>query len=81
MVHVDTGSDYNFLLYLKGDPLLNNGTGFYTEEGNLSSHIGFLENRAIFFNGNKIGHTDLQSFGDSTPRYTLNIFYKKGTIQ
>ena len=42
----------------------------------LSSHIGFVENRAVFFNGSKIWHSDLQSFGDSSNRYTLNIFYK-----
>ena len=41
----------------------------------LSSHIGFIENRALFFNGSKIPHSDLQSFGDSSERYTLNIFY------
>jgi len=25
----------------------------------------------------KIPHSDLQSFGDSSNRYTLNIFYKE----
>ena len=79
MVHTDHKIDttLNFLLFVKGEPLLNNGTGFFTEDGNLSSHVGFVENRAIFFNGAKILHTDLQSFGESSPRYTLNIFYKK----
>ena len=66
----------NFLLFIKGEPLLNNGTGFLTN-GELSSHIGFIENRALFFNGSKIMHGDLQSFGESSPRYTLNIFYKE----
>ena len=28
-----------------------------------------------FFNGKDTFHTDLQAFGDSSPRYTLNIFY------
>ena len=41
----------------------------------LSTHVGFVENRAIFFNGKDTFHTDLQAFGDSSPRYTLNIFY------
>ena len=40
------------------------------------SLLGFIENRALFFNGSKIAHSDLQSFGDSSKRYTLNIFYK-----
>jgi len=30
----------------------------------------------LFFNGMKIPHSDLQSFGDSSNRATLNIFYK-----
>ena len=45
----------------------------------LSSHIGFVENRALFFNGMKIPHSDLQSFGESSNRYTLNIFYREIT--
>ena len=31
----------------------------------------------MFFNGLKIPHSDLQSFGDSSKRYTLNIFFIK----
>ena len=66
----------NFLFFVKGEPLLNNGTGFMKND-QLSSHIGFVENRALFFNGSKILHSDLQSFGDSSPRYTLNIFFRE----
>lgn len=79
LFHLDNKNDNdcaNFLLFVKGNPLLNNGTGFLTK-GELSSHIGFIENRALFFNGSKIMHGDLQSFGESSPRYTLNIFYKE----
>ena len=68
----------NFLLFVKGESLLNNGTGFM-RDNKLSSHIGFVENRALFFNGMKIPHSDLQSFGDSSNRYTLNIFYKENS--
>ena len=71
---VDHGNCANFLLFVKGEPLLNNGTGFL-KDNKLSSHVGFIENRALFFNGSKILHSDLQSFGDSSKRYTLNIFY------
>ena len=74
-VDVDKGNVANFLFFVKGEPLLNNGTGFMKGQS-LSSHIGFIENRALFFNGSKISHSDLQSFGDSSKRYTLNIFYK-----
>ena len=74
----DRGNVANFLLFVKGEPLLNNGTGFsYINQ--LSSHIGFVENRALFFNGSKVWHSDLQSFGDSSKRYTLNIFYREVT--
>ena len=72
----DKGNVANFLLFVKGESLLNNGTGFM-HNNQLSSHIGFVENRALFFNGMKIPHSDLQSFGDSSNRYTLNIFYKE----
>ena len=72
----DKGNVANFLLFVKGEPLLNNGTGFM-HDNKLSSHIGFVENRALFFNGMKIPHSDLQSFGDSSNRFTLNIFYRE----
>jgi len=76
LFHVDDDKDNvaNFLLFVKGEPLLNNGTGF-SHNHQLSAHVGFVENRALFFNGSKIWHSDLQSFGDSSERYTLNIFY------
>ena len=74
-VDVEHGNVANFLLFVKGESLLNNGTGFISGKS-LSSHVGFIENRALFFNGSKKAHSDLQSFGDSSKRYTLNIFYK-----
>ena len=74
-VHRDGEGIFSFLLYVKGDPLLYNGTGFYGLDKKLSSYIGFAENRAIFFNAGRIWHTDLQALGESSPRYSLNIFY------
>ncbi len=78
LFHIDheKGNVANFLLFVKGEPLLNNGTGF-SHKNQLSSHVGFVENRALFFNGCKIWHSDLQSFGESSNRYTLNFFYKE----
>tara|TARA_R100001509_G_scaffold147281_1_gene104602 strand:- start:94 stop:600 length:507 start_codon:yes stop_codon:yes gene_type:complete len=73
--HYDSNK-YAFLLYLKGEPLLNNGTGFYNDEGNLYHHVGFMENTALFFNADKILHTGLQSFGESSPRYCINLFFE-----
>ena len=71
--HTDE-NDYNFLLYLKGKELVYNGTGFYSKN-NLNTYIGFVENRALFFNGKNNTHTTLQALGESSPRYTINIFY------
>ncbi len=72
--HVDKKTDYNFLLYLKGTEIVYNGTGFYYKN-ELNTYIGFVENRAIFFDGKNNIHTDLQALGKSSPRHTLNIFY------
>lgn len=75
--HADPGL-YNCLIYLVGDKLVNNGTGFYEkidDKGNFSlhTHIGFKENRAIFFDSS-IGHSPLQFAGNSTPRYVMANF-------
>jgi len=69
-------SIYNCLIYLVGDKLINNGTGFYEmieEEYILNTHVGFKENRAIFFDS-KITHSPLQFAGNSTPRYVMANF-------
>ena len=78
LFHRDTYGDNvaNFMLYVKGEPLINNGTGFL-HDNKLSTHIGFVENRALFFNGLQLEHGDLQALGNSSIRYTLNIFYKE----
>jgi hypothetical protein len=77
MAHTDTKDDFNFILYLRGKELVHNGTGFY-HQNNLNTYIGFVENRAIFFDGKNNLHTDLQALGQSSGRHTLNIFYKYG---
>lgn len=77
MTHCDP-TDYNFMLYIEGKELFYNGTGFYNNEKMLDRYVGFIENRALFFKGKEIFHTDLQALGESSPRYTLNIFYNNG---
>jgi hypothetical protein len=67
--------DYNFILYLKGKEILYNGTGFFDDK-QLNTLVGFKHNRALFFNGRDVLHSDLQAFGESSFRYTINIFYK-----
>jgi hypothetical protein len=69
-------SQFNCLIYLIGDKLVNNGTGFYeklNDEYQLHTHIGFKENRAIFFDS-KIFHSPLQWAGNATPRYVMANF-------
>jgi len=68
-------ADYSFICYLKGKELIYNGTGFYNDKKIIDRYIGFKENRIIFFDS-KIFHTDLQALGESSLRYSLNIFYK-----
>lgn len=76
-------SDYNCLVYLKGQISQFNGTGFYTEVGNecvLNATVGFQPNRAIVFKGNNL-HACLNSLGTDIAvdrsRYTLNTFLYK----
>ena len=72
----EDGGEYNCLIYIVGDKLINNGTGFYEKLNNkyhLHTHIGFKENRAIFFNS-QIDHSSLQFAGNSTPRYVMANF-------
>ena len=77
LAHFDKeDTDYNCLIYIKGKEVLYNGTGFFYEN-DLNTYIGFVENRALFFNGANVLHSDLQALGPSSARYTLNIFYKK----
>jgi len=49
---------------------------YYKNE--LNTAIGFVENRALFFDGQNNLHTDLQALGQSSFRYTINIFYNHG---
>ena len=78
LYHIDAapGMEYNFICYLKGKELMYNGTGFYNYKSDLDRYIGFVKNRALFFKGSKIYHADLQALGPSSPRYSVNIFYK-----
>jgi len=75
LVHIDDFADYNFMCFLKGKELMYNGTGFYNSNNQLDRYVGFKENIAMFFNGKEMYHSDFQALGESSPRYTLNIFY------
>ncbi len=82
LVHQDKreGVNWQLLIYLKGDSTIVNGTGFYVhnkekkeEEYVLNTHIGFKENRAIFFKAG-ILHSPLQWSGNHSKRYSIINF-------
>jgi hypothetical protein len=64
----------NCLIYLKGGSLMNNGTALYEKDGEnwvINSHIGFKENRAVIFRGNR-KHSSLQFAEGSTGRFIMS---------
>ena len=72
---------FNCLIYLKGKPVLNSGTGFYdldkkNNKFNLNRHVGFKENRAILFDP-RIFHASLQFTEGAGLRYVMANFCKK----
>jgi|TARA_R100001460_G_scaffold68935_2_gene109487 hypothetical protein len=74
--HCDFLYEFNCLVYLKGNSIINNGTGFYDKINNnyqLNTHIGFKENRAIIFDP-LVYHSSLQWNEDAGPRYAMLNF-------
>ena len=76
--HKDS-NDINCLVYLKGNYLINSGTGFYDyiKDKNqyiLNTHVGFKENRAIIFDS-KIMHASLQFNENCGTRYVMANFF------
>ena len=73
-------NNLNCLIYLKGNYLVNSGTGFYDFVENkyeLNTHVGFKENRAIIFDS-KIFHCSLQFNKNCGTRYAMaNFIYLK----
>tara|TARA_R110002020_G_scaffold331576_1_gene547063 strand:+ start:1626 stop:2135 length:510 start_codon:yes stop_codon:yes gene_type:complete len=76
-IHTDLHK-INCIIYLKGQSQINNGTGFYEKKKGtyvLNSHIGFKENRAVFFRGDR-KHASLQFAQGATGRYIMTNFIK-----
>jgi hypothetical protein len=63
--HIDYVKDkceQQLIFYIKSDEKINGGTGFYRQNeknSELDVHIGFKENRAIFFESKDCWHTPL----------------------
>ena len=72
--HVDVahGAVANVMVMLAGPTAVTNGTVFYTD-GDLDIHVGFRENRAIFFPSNYV-HSAHASNVPNLRRYTATLF-------
>tara|TARA_R110002012_G_scaffold238372_1_gene412163 strand:- start:2450 stop:2962 length:513 start_codon:yes stop_codon:yes gene_type:complete len=63
-------TDYQVIVYIKGDVDLHKGTGFYVK-GELNTHIGFNENRAVIWHSNS-WHTPMNWAADNkSKRYSV----------
>ena len=83
IVHCDYNEEkctHQIIVYLRGNENLNKGTGFYTTKDNineLNTHVGFKQNRAIFWNS-EIWHSPLNwSADDKSKRFSLIAQYKE----
>jgi|TARA_R100000084_G_C4553522_1_gene101188 hypothetical protein len=73
---LDEGCDYQIIVYLKGNTKLNKGTGFYLN-GDLNTHVGFNENRAIIWHANT-WHTPLNwASDDKSKRFSIIMQMKE----
>jgi len=71
--HVDSDFKINCIIYLKGPPFINNGTGLYEKNGEkwtLNSHVGFKENRMAMFSSSRT-HGSLQCEEGATGRFIM----------
>ena len=73
--HTDwqNGCTHQCLIYMYGEESVNNGTGFYRDT-QLSMHVGFVQNRAIFFSSD-VFHAPLQWAGNGSFRYSIGNFF------
>tara|TARA_R110000803_G_scaffold210465_2_gene282367 strand:+ start:3765 stop:4295 length:531 start_codon:yes stop_codon:yes gene_type:complete len=81
--HTDhrTPAKINILIMILGPTAVTNGTVFYEGDENsceLDTHVGFRENRAVFFPSNKI-HSQHASKVPNLKRYTSTLFIEDYT--
>ena len=78
MVHCDKGKDctHQIIIYVRGDEKLNKGTGFYSDN-ELNTHVGFKQNRAIFWESS-VFHSPLTWNDDNKKaRFSIIAQYKE----
>ena len=83
MVHCDKGENtsHQIIIYIRGDESLHRGTGFYVEKdkGNyeLNTHIGFKQNRAIFWESSAFHSPLIWSDENKSKRFSFLAQYKE----
>ena len=82
MVHRDL-SDYTshqIIIYIRGDESLHRGTGFYVKNNDtheLNTHIGFKENRAVFWESSTYHSPLIWSDENQSKRFSIIAQYKE----
>tara|TARA_R110000824_G_C14871148_1_gene642305 strand:+ start:86 stop:598 length:513 start_codon:yes stop_codon:yes gene_type:complete len=75
-------TSHQVIIYIKGNTDLHKGTGFYIKSGDgleLNTHVGFVENRAVFWDS-KAYHSPLNfTAEDKTKRFSIIAQYKETT--
>jgi len=85
MVHkdLDDYTSHQILLYIRGDESLHRGTGFYVKNKNtkdtyeLNTHIGFKENRAIFWESSSYHSPLMWDDKNQSKRFSILAQYKE----
>ena len=84
-VHCDYNegkTSHQVIVYIRGNTDLHKGTGFYVKQGDkheLNTHIGFKENRAIFWDS-RTWHAPLNfTAEDKSKRFSIIAQYKETT--
>ena len=73
-------TSHQVIIYIKGNTDLHKGTGFYIkneDEFQLNTHVGFAENRAIFWDS-RTSHSPLNfAANDKSKRFSIVAQYKE----
>jgi|GEM_PF-5503231 hypothetical protein len=82
MVHADIGANctHQVIVYIRGDESLHRGTGFYVNNnGNheLNTHIGFKQNRGIFWESSAYHSPLIWSDNNQSKRFSIIAQYKE----
>jgi len=83
MVHNDISEDctHQVIVYIRGDESLHRGTGFYVNNSNnnfeLNTHIGFKQNRAIFWESSHYHSPLIWNDDNKSKRFSIIAQYKE----